>query len=53
MTRPVRRQRLSPPAHTDTYTFTVEFIDGGPNGADNIFKSARVEADFDWEAVNN
>jgi hypothetical protein len=41
------------PGDTNTYRFTVEFVDGGPNGADNAFKSARVEADFDWEAVNN
>ena len=41
------------PGDTNTYRFTVTFNDGGPNGADNAFKSARVEADFDWEAVNN
>ena len=41
------------PGDTNTYRFTVTFVDGGPNGADNAFKSARVEADFDWEAVNN
>ena len=41
------------PGDTNTYRFTVTFVDGGPNGADNAFKSAQVEADFDWEAVNN
>ena len=41
------------PGDTNTYRFTVTFVDGGPNGADNAFKSARVEADFDWEAVND
>jgi hypothetical protein len=41
------------PGATNTYRFTVKFNDGGPNGADNAFKSARVKANFDWEAVNN
>ncbi len=39
---------------TDTYTFAVEFLDGGaPNGSDNIYQSANVTADFDWELVSN
>jgi hypothetical protein len=39
---------------TDTYTFDVEFLDGGaPNGSDNIYQSANVEAQFDWELVSN
>ena len=42
-----------PAGDTNTYRFTVTFNDGGPNGADNAFKSARVRANFDWEAVNN
>jgi len=41
------------PGATNTYRFTVTFNDGGPNGADNAFKSARVRANFDWEAVND
>jgi hypothetical protein len=41
------------PGATNQYRFTVTFNDGGPNGADNAFKSARVTADFDWEAVND
>jgi hypothetical protein len=41
------------PGDTNTYRFTVKFNDGGPNGADNAFKGASVEANFDWEAVNN
>ena len=39
---------------TDTSTFDVTFIDGGaPNGSDNIYQSANVEAQFDWELVSN
>ena len=41
------------PGATNRYRFTVEFVDGGANGADNAFKAARVRADFDWEAVND
>ena len=41
------------PGDTNTYQFTVTFVDGGPNGADNAFKAARVRADFNWEAVND
>jgi spore coat-associated protein N len=41
------------PGATHTYKFTVTFPDGGPNGADNAYKGASLEADFDWEAVNN
>jgi len=41
------------PGNARTYKFTVTFVDGGPNGADNAFKSAKVKADFDWEAVND
>lgn len=37
---------------TRTYRFTVRFNDGGPNGADNAFKSAQVTARFNWEGVN-
>ena len=41
------------PSATRTYKFTVTFLDGGPNGADNKYKGASVEANFNWEAVNN
>jgi hypothetical protein len=41
------------PGDTATYRFTVTFNDGGPNGADNAFKSATTTTRFDWEAVNN
>ena len=41
------------PGAAHTYRFTVEFPDGGANGADNAYKGASLEADFDWEAVNN
>src|SRR6185503_10168660 len=41
------------PGNARTYKFTVTFVDGGPNGADNAFKSATVTTRFDWEAVNN
>lgn len=41
------------PGVTHRYKFTVTFIDGGPNGADNAFKSASVTTRFNWEAVNN
>jgi len=41
------------PGQTHSYTFAVRFPDGGPNGADNIYKKASVEVDFNWEAVNN
>jgi spore coat-associated protein N len=41
------------PGASRTYKFTVTFNDGGPNGADNAFKGASVEANFNWEAVNN
>lgn len=41
------------PGSSRTYKFTVTFNDGGPNGADNAFKGASVEANFNWEAVNN
>ena len=40
-------------ARRTTYTFTVTFNDGGPNGADNHYKSAPVTTGFNWEAVNN
>ena len=42
-----------------TYEFTVKFNDGNavtpavPNGADNAFQAAEVEADFNWEGVTN
>jgi hypothetical protein len=48
-----RGSQLIAPGDTHTFKFSVKFIDGGPNGADNAFKSARVTADFNWEAVNN
>ncbi len=47
------------PGASRTYKFTVRFNDANvanpalPNGADNAFKGASVEANFDWEAVNN
>ena len=41
------------PGQTHSYTFAVRFPDGGPNGADNVYKKASVEVDFNWEAVNN
>ena len=41
------------PGNARTYRFTVTFVDGGPSGADNAFKSASVTTRFDWEAVNN
>ena len=41
------------PGETHTYEFAVRFPDGGSNGADNDYKGASVEVDFDWEAVNN
>jgi spore coat-associated protein N len=41
------------PGDTHTYEFEVHFPDGGPNGADNVYKKASVEVDFNWEAVNN
>ena len=41
------------PGAAHTYKFTVTCPDGGPNGADNVYKGASVEANFDWEAVNN
>jgi hypothetical protein len=44
---------LIPPNTTNTYRFSVKFNDGGANGADNAFKSAKVKADFNWEAVND
>ena len=46
-------------ANAHTYEFTVKFLDGNavtpavPNGADNLYQGARVEADFNWEAVTN
>jgi hypothetical protein len=46
-------------ANARTYEFTVKFLDGNavtpavPNGADNGYQGARVEANFDWEAVTN
>jgi spore coat-associated protein N len=47
-------QSLLADGDTDTYTFAVEFLDGGaPNGSDNIYQSANVTADFDWELVSN
>ena len=47
-------QSLLADGDTDTYTFAVTFIDGGaPNGSDNIYQAANVEAQFDWELVNN
>ena len=47
------------PGNSRTYKFTVTFVDANaanpalPNGADNAFKGASVEANFNWEAVNN
>jgi hypothetical protein len=47
------------PGNSRTYKFTIKFNDANvlnpalPNGADNAFKGASVEADFNWEAVNN
>jgi hypothetical protein len=41
------------PGDSHTYQFTVTFPDGGLNGADNAYKGASLEANFDWEAVNN
>jgi hypothetical protein len=41
------------PGATHQYKFTVTFVDGGPNGADNAFKSASATTRFNWEAVNN
>ena len=41
------------PGATHQYKFTVTFNDGGPNGADNQYKSASVTTRFNWEAVNN
>ena len=39
---------------TDTYTFDVEFLEGGaPNGSDNLYQGADVEAQFDWELVSD
>ena len=42
-----------------TFDFTVTFVDGNavtptvPNGADNAFQAAEVEATFNWEGVTN
>jgi spore coat-associated protein N len=41
------------PGATETYDFEVTFPDGGLNGADNAYKGASVEVDYEWEAVNN
>jgi len=46
-------------ANAHTYRFTVTFVDGNavtpavPNGADNAFQGAEVEATFNWEGVTN
>ena len=42
------------PGASRTYKFTVTFLDSlGANGSDNKWKGASVEANFNWEAVNN
>ncbi len=41
------------PGDTNTFDFDVTFNDGGPDGADNVYQAAQVEADFTWEAVSN
>jgi len=41
------------PGATETYDFEVTFPDGGAGGADNAYKGASVEVDYEWEAVNN
>ena len=41
------------PGATKTYDFSVKFLDGGTDGADNVYKGASVKVDYDWEAVNN
>ncbi len=41
------------PGATHQYRFTVTFPDGGPNGADNVYKSSSTSVKFNWESVNN
>ena len=42
------------PTNSRTYKFTVTFLNtSGANGGDNKWKGASVEANFNWEAVNN
>jgi hypothetical protein len=36
-----------------TYHFKVTFPDGGPGGADNVYKQASTTARFDWESASN
>jgi len=60
MTGPKPAGTISPgTAAAHTYEFTVTFVDANvanpalPNGADNAFQGARVEANFNWEGVTN